>query len=112
MPSRGECAGKRSGAWVFRGTRTPVSLVFENLQDMSIDELVEEFGVTREQVQAALQFAAHSAEGRTAVMLVLFDNGTSRTLAWVEPQNWLLDIALDTLTLGRAHLGLALEMSP
>ena len=45
-------------------------------------------------------------------MLVLFDNGTSRTLAWVEPQNWLLDITLDTLTLGRAHLGLALEMSP
>jgi uncharacterized protein (DUF433 family) len=54
--------GKRSGAWVFRGTRTPVSTVFENLQDMSVDELVEEFGVTREQVQAVLQFAAHSTE--------------------------------------------------
>lgn len=40
--------GKRSGAWVFRGTRTPVSTVFENLQDMSVDKLVEEFGVTRE----------------------------------------------------------------
>jgi hypothetical protein len=34
--------GKRSGAWVFRGTRTPVSMVFENLRDMSVDELVEE----------------------------------------------------------------------
>jgi uncharacterized protein (DUF433 family) len=54
--------GKRSGAWVFRGTRTPVSAVFENLQDMSVDELVEEFGVTREQVQAVLQFAAHTAD--------------------------------------------------
>jgi uncharacterized protein (DUF433 family) len=54
--------GKRSGAWVFRGTRTPVSSVFENLQDLGVDELVEEFGVTREQVQAVLQFAAHSAE--------------------------------------------------
>src|ERR1700722_9497958 len=54
--------GKRSGAWVFRGTRTPVSMVFENLQDMNVDELVEEFGVTREQVQAVLQFAAQSAE--------------------------------------------------
>ncbi len=54
--------GKRSGAWVFRGTRTPVSTVFENLEDMSIDELIEEFGVTREQVQAVLEFAAHSAE--------------------------------------------------
>jgi uncharacterized protein (DUF433 family) len=54
--------GKRSGAWVFRGTRTPVSTVFENLQDMNIDELVEEFGVTREQIQAVLQFAANSTE--------------------------------------------------
>jgi uncharacterized protein (DUF433 family) len=39
-----------------------VSAVFENLQDMSVDELIEEFGVTREQVQAVLQFAAHSTE--------------------------------------------------
>jgi uncharacterized protein (DUF433 family) len=54
--------GRRSGAWVFRGTRMPVSAVFENLQDMSVDELVEEFGVTREQVQAVLQFVAHSTE--------------------------------------------------
>lgn len=36
--------------------------MFENLEDMSVDELVEEFGVTREQVQAVLQFAAHSTE--------------------------------------------------
>ncbi len=57
--------GKVSGAWVFRGTRTPVSTVFENLQDMSVDELIEEFGVTREQVQAVLEFAAHSAEAPT-----------------------------------------------
>ena len=54
--------GKVSGAWLFKGTRMPVSTVFENLQDMSVDELVEEFGVTREQVQAVLAFAAHSAE--------------------------------------------------
>jgi uncharacterized protein (DUF433 family) len=53
---------KRGGAWVFRGTRTPVSAVFENIQDMSVDEIVEEFGVTREQVQAVLDFAARSAE--------------------------------------------------
>jgi uncharacterized protein (DUF433 family) len=44
----------------------PVSAVFENLQDMSVDELVEEFGVTREQVQAVLQFAARTAEAPTA----------------------------------------------
>src|SRR4051794_31743656 len=28
--------GRRSGAWVFRGTRMPVSAVFENLQDMGL----------------------------------------------------------------------------
>ncbi|MGD0009000.1 MAG: DUF433 domain-containing protein [Terriglobia bacterium] len=54
--------GKRSGAWVLKGTRTPLATVFENLQDMGVDELVEEFGVTREQVQAVLEFAAQSAK--------------------------------------------------
>ncbi len=54
--------GKRSGAWVFKDTRLPVATVIENLEDMSVDELVAEFGVTREQVQAVLQFVAHSTE--------------------------------------------------
>lgn len=32
--------GKVSGAWVFRGTRIPVSAVFENLEDgLAIDEI-------------------------------------------------------------------------
>ncbi|MGP0076159.1 MAG: DUF433 domain-containing protein [Bryobacteraceae bacterium] len=54
--------GKVSGAWVFRGTRMPVAAVFENLEDgMTIDELVELYdGLTREQVQAVLEFAARS----------------------------------------------------
>ena len=56
---------RRSGAWVFKGTRMPISTVFENLQDMNVDELVEEFGVTREQVRAVLVFAARSAEAPT-----------------------------------------------
>jgi uncharacterized protein (DUF433 family) len=54
--------GKRNGAWVFRGTRTPVATVFENLQDMSVDDVAEEFGVTRHQIESVLQFAAHSAD--------------------------------------------------
>ena len=58
--------GKRSGAWVFKGTRTPVAAVFDNLQDMSVDELIDEFGVTRDQVRAVLAFAAHSAEAPVA----------------------------------------------
>ena len=43
--------GKVSGAWVFRGTRLPVTTIFENLEDgMSIEEIMEQFDVTREQV--------------------------------------------------------------
>ena len=53
--------GKVSGAWVFRGTRLPVATVFENLEDgMSIEEIMEQFDVTREQVTAVLDFAAKS----------------------------------------------------
>jgi uncharacterized protein (DUF433 family) len=56
--------GKVSGAWVFRGTRMPVAAVFENLEDgMSIDEIVRLYdGLTREQVQSVLEFAARSLE--------------------------------------------------
>jgi uncharacterized protein (DUF433 family) len=53
--------GKVSGAWVFKGTRMPVSIVVENLEDgMTIDEVIEQFPVTREQVKAVLAFAARS----------------------------------------------------
>jgi uncharacterized protein (DUF433 family) len=58
--------GKRSGAWVFKDTRMPISTVFENLADMTVDELIEEFGVTREQVEAVLDFVARSAEAPPA----------------------------------------------
>jgi uncharacterized protein (DUF433 family) len=52
-----------SGAWVFRGTRMPVATVFENLEDgMTIDEIIEQFDVTREQIQAVLEFAARSLD--------------------------------------------------
>jgi len=55
--------GKVSGAWVFRGTRLPVATIFENLEDgMSIEEIMEQVGVTREQVKAVLDFAARSLE--------------------------------------------------
>ena len=55
--------GKVSGAWVFTGTRTPVAIVFENLEDgMTIDDVIEQFPVTREQVRAVLEFAARSLD--------------------------------------------------
>ena len=54
---------KVSGAWVFKGTRVPVSAILVNLKEMDIDEVVEEFpSVTREQVRQVLDFVAHSAD--------------------------------------------------
>ena len=53
--------GKVSGAWVFKDTRMPVATVFENLEaGLSVEEVMEEFAVTREQIKAVLHFAAKS----------------------------------------------------
>ncbi len=55
--------GKVSGAWVLRGTRTPVKVLFENLEaGMSIEEVIEQFPVTREQLESPLAFVARSLE--------------------------------------------------
>ena len=55
--------GKRSGAWVFRDSRTPVSVVFDNLEvGASISEIMEWFHLTREQVVAVIEFAARSLD--------------------------------------------------
>ncbi len=52
--------GKVSGAWVFRDTRLPVATVIENLEDLSVEEVIEQFDVTREQIAAGLDFVARS----------------------------------------------------
>ena len=52
--------GKVGGAWVFRGTRLPVATVIENLEDLSVEEVMEQFDVTREQIAAVLDFVAQS----------------------------------------------------
>jgi uncharacterized protein (DUF433 family) len=55
--------GKVSGAWTFRNSRTPVKVVFENLEDgMTIDEIIEQYPVTREEIRAVLDFASHSLD--------------------------------------------------
>jgi uncharacterized protein (DUF433 family) len=55
--------GRRSGAWVFKDTRMPVATVFENLEAGSdINEIVEQFHVSREQIKAVLEFAARSLD--------------------------------------------------
>jgi uncharacterized protein (DUF433 family) len=55
--------GKVGGAWVFRGTRLPVATVIENLEDLSVEEVMEQFDVTREQIAAVLDFVAQSLKG-------------------------------------------------
>ena len=53
---------KLSGAWVFRGTRIPVSALFENLEGGArVDEFVDWFpGATKEQGEAVLEHANRS----------------------------------------------------
>lgn len=45
---------------MFKGTRLPVATVIENLEDLSIDEVMEQFDVTRDQITAVLDFVAES----------------------------------------------------
>ena len=55
--------GKVSGAWVFKDTRMPVSLVFENLEAWAkVDEIMDWFHLTREKIVAVLEFAARSLD--------------------------------------------------
>ncbi len=54
---------RRSGEWVFRDTRMPAAAVFENLKvGSSIQEIIEQYDVTWEQIQAVLEFAARSLD--------------------------------------------------
>ena len=55
-------AERLSGAWVFRGTRVPVSALFENLEGGATgDQFLSWFpGVNRPQVDAVLEHAARS----------------------------------------------------
>lgn len=54
--------GKLSGAWVLRGSRMPVSVIFENLQDgLRIEEVAHLFdGVSVEQIREVLSFTART----------------------------------------------------
>jgi hypothetical protein len=42
------------------GTRLPVATIIENLEDLGIDEVIEQFDVSREQIAAVLDFIAES----------------------------------------------------
>ena len=53
-----------SGAVVFKNTRLPISTLFGNLESgATVDQFLEWYeGVTRDQVDAVLEFAMQSAE--------------------------------------------------
>ena len=58
--------GRVSGAWVFKDTRMPVSIVFQNLEaGATVDEISEWFDVTLEEIRTVLNFAARSLEAPT-----------------------------------------------
>jgi uncharacterized protein (DUF433 family) len=61
--------GKVSGAWVLRGTRMPVSAIFENIEaGASINDIMEWFdGLDRAQVKAVIEFAARSLDRAPAM---------------------------------------------
>ena len=63
MSGSGEQPRQALGGWVLRGTRMPVSSIFENIEDgLSIAEVMEQFDVTREEIKSVLEFAARSLE--------------------------------------------------
>jgi uncharacterized protein (DUF433 family) len=57
------CLGRLAGQ-VLRGTRMPVSVIFENLEaGANIDDIMEWFeGLDRDQVKAVIEFAARSLD--------------------------------------------------
>lgn len=49
--------GKRDGAAVFRDTRTPVAVVFDNLElGASIEDIMDWYHLSQEQVEAVIKF--------------------------------------------------------
>ncbi len=62
--------GKVSGSLVFRGTRIPVSVVFENLEDgLTLSKVLALYdGLTLAQVNAVLDFACRGLDAPAPVL--------------------------------------------
>ena len=60
--------GKVSGAWVFAGTRIPLSALYENLASgATVEEFVEWFpGVDERQIRAVLEHEAKTLSAAVA----------------------------------------------
>ncbi len=72
--------GRLSGAWVFLDTRMPVSAVFENLEaGTTVDEIVDWFHLSKEQVIEVLEFAARSLSAPVPVEPVSASSHNARS---------------------------------
>jgi len=56
--------GKVSGAWLFKGTRMPVAIVFQNLEaGATVEEIMEWFeGLDRKQLKVVFEFVVRSLD--------------------------------------------------
>src|SRR5437764_4828690 len=90
-PAVESIAGKVTGAWVFKDTRMPVSLVFENLEaGATIDEIMEWFHLTRSRSpscwnsrrEASIHLRHRCRPGPQRYMRVLFDHSTPAPLRY------------------------------
>ncbi len=63
---------------MFQGTRVPVRSLFEDLEDgATVEQLLDWFpGVSRNQVESVLEFAAASLDIEPGRMKILCDQGT------------------------------------
>jgi len=61
-------ADRRSGEWVLRDTRMPVATIFENLDEMSLDEIADQYEIDRSQIEAVLDFVAASLRSPQAAV--------------------------------------------
>jgi uncharacterized protein (DUF433 family) len=78
--------GRLSGAWVFRDTRLPVATVIENLEDLSVDEVMEQFDVTRETDCSGARLRGAEPQGASSGHTVI----TSGARGWDRLSNGVL----------------------
>jgi uncharacterized protein (DUF433 family) len=71
---------KHHGAWVFKGTRLPISLVFSNLaRGATIQNVVEWYGgVTSEQSSGVLDFVAENLDAEAETIAIAYAESNSR----------------------------------
>ncbi len=105
-----ECGGKRSATPLSSG---PGTFAGSQIRDEALVTGPSEWGsfvASAKAVSPPLQGSATALQDAAAPLAALAEaeRRAKQTLEWVTPQNWLLDIALDHLTLARVALYRAL----